>query len=52
VRLSMLAAMLAFLPRRAIAEFCNEFDAAGRRDNGSATRALASVHAKVIRRLQ
>jgi hypothetical protein len=46
----MSAAMLAFLPGRAIAEFCNEFAAAGRRDNGNVTRALASDHAKVIRK--
>src|SRR5690348_1799155 len=35
VRLSMPAAMLAFLPGRAIAELCNECDVAGRRGNVS-----------------
>src|ERR1700722_9878409 len=39
VRLSMSAAMLAFLPGRTIAELCSEFDAAGRRGNARVSRA-------------
>ena len=40
----MSAAMLAFLPGRAIARLCSEFDTAGRRSNGSAAHPASSEY--------